>query len=60
MLGYWFYVKINADGLVFKNNFVIVTKIINKKYFNLNNGFYLALVKQTKSLEMVKVKELGF
>ncbi len=61
MLGYWFYVKINADGLAFKNNFAVVTKIINKKHFNLNNGFYLALVKQkqTKSLAMVRVKELG-
>ncbi len=59
MLGYWFYVRINADGLVFKNNFALVTKIINKKHFNLKNGFYLALVKQTKSLAMVKIKELG-
>lgn len=61
MLGYWFYVKINAFGLVFKNNFAVVTKIINKKHFNLENGFYLGLIKQkqTKSFAIVKVKELG-
>ena len=61
MLGYWFYVKINAFGLVFKNNFAVVTKIINKKHFNLKNGLYLGLIKQkqTRSLAIVKIEELG-